>query len=121
MAEIFIFAMAYGFSSGLTPQPLDDPLKNMPQDAFKPDMRNLMRAVAIAHSKGIEVIMNHSDVVKICEEYANSAFPQMYNSIRNRQVDLKPEEVLEKLVRDTEAKRSGAEPSVAGMTSEPRS
>jgi hypothetical protein len=105
-AEIFIFAMGFAFSKGLQPQPLEEPQKNMPPDAFKPEMRNLMRALAIRHNQGVDVIKEHSEVVKICEEYANAAFPQIYNLVKNRQIDTKPEDILEKLVRETEQSRN---------------
>ena len=98
-AKIFIFCMAYGFAKGMTPEKPQGS-KSLPNTAFDGEMRNYMKFVAIAAKKDFEVGTNALEVVKICEGYAHAAFPDVYNKIKNRNSSIRPEAILEKLIKE---------------------
>ena len=99
MAKVFIFCMAYGFAKGMTPEKPQGS-KSLPNTAFDGEMRNYMKFVAIAAKKDFEVGTNALEVVKICEGYAYAAFLDVYNKIKNRNSSIRPEAILEKLIKE---------------------
>ena len=99
MAKVFIFCMAYGFAKGMTPEKPQGS-KSLPNTAFDGEMRNYMKFVAIAAKKDFEVGTNALEVVKICEGYAHAAFPDVYNKIKKRNSSIRPEAILEKLIKE---------------------
>jgi hypothetical protein len=100
MAKVFIFCMAYGFAKGVTPEKPPGSA-SMPNTAFDGEMRNYMKFVAIAAKKDFEVGTNALEVVKICEGYAYAAFLDVYNKIKNRKSSIRPEAILEKLIKES--------------------
>ena len=100
MAKVFIFCMAYGFAKGMTPEKPPGSA-SMPNTAFDGEMRNYMKFVAIAAKKDFEVGTNALEVVKICEGYAYAAFLDVYNKIKNRNSSIRPEAILEKLIKES--------------------
>ena len=100
MAKVFIFCMAYGFAKGMTPEKPPGSA-SMPNTAFDGEMRNYMKFVAIAAKKDFEVGTNALEVVKICEGYAHAAFLDVYNKIKNRNSSIRPEAILEKLIKES--------------------
>jgi len=103
MAKVFIFCMAYGFAKGMTPEKPPGSA-SMPNTAFDGEMRNYMKFVAIAAKKDFEVGTNALEVVKICEGYAYAAFLDVYNKIKNRKSSIRPEAILEKLIKESSKK-----------------
>ena len=99
-AKIFIFCMAYGFAKGITPEKPPGSA-SMANTAFDGEMRNYMKFVAIAAKKDFEVGTNALEVVKICEGYAHAAFLDVYNKIKNRKSSIRPEAILEKLIKES--------------------
>ena len=100
MAKVFIFCMAYGFAKGVTPEKPPGSA-SLPNTAFDGEMRNYMKFVAIAAKKDFEVGTNALEVVKICEGYAYAAFLDVYNEIKNRKSSIRPEAILEKLIKES--------------------
>ena len=98
MAKVFIFCMSYAFAKKREPQ---KPPGNgsMPASAFDQEMRNLMKFIAIASKKDLDVITNAKEVVKICEGYAYAGFLEVYNEIANRDSSIPPETILESLIQ----------------------
>ena len=103
MAKVFIFCMAYGFAKGMEPESPPGSA-SMPNTAFDGEMRNYMKFVAIAAKKDFEVGTNALEVVKICEGYAYAAFLDVYNKIKNRNSSIRPEAILEKLIKESSKK-----------------
>ena len=77
----------------------------MPASAFKADMRNFMKAVAVAHTKDLEVILDTNKVVKICEGFASASFLEVYNEIKNKDASISPEMVLDSILHEVESER----------------
>ena len=100
MAKVFIFCMAYGFAKGVEPKSPPGSA-SMANTAFDGEMRNYMKFVAIAAKKDFEVGTNALEVVKICEGYAYAAFLDVYNEIKNRKSSIRPEAILEKLIKES--------------------
>jgi len=101
-AKVFIFCMAYGFAKGMTPEkPPSSGSGSMPASAFDKEMRNYMKLVAIAAKEDFSIATDANEVVKICEGYAYAAFLTVYEKIYNRDLSIKPEAVLEKLIKET--------------------
>ena len=100
-AQIFIFAMSYGYAHNMTRRPLEKPMY-LPARAFGKDMRVLMRSLAIHEESSIDVIRDNHRVLKICTEYANASIEQIYNKIKNKDYDIDSEKILETMVTDVD-------------------
>lgn len=84
--QVFIFCCTYGFAKKKVRKPPPGQ-GSMPPSAFKTDTRDIMRAIAIAETKNLKIIKKASGkdgYVRICEEYAFSAFSEVYNRIKTR-------------------------------------
>ena len=99
-AQIFIFCMSYAFAKGRLPKYPPGSGGSMPASAFKGDMRNFMKTVAIAYTKDLEVITKPNDVVKICEGYAYASFLEIYDRIKNRDTAISNEMILDSILRE---------------------
>ena len=104
-AQVFIFCMSYAFAKNKTSIPPPGSSGSMPPSAFKLEMRDLMRAVAIAKTGELKIIKKSGDYVKICEGYAYSAFEEVYNRIKNRDSEISPEMILDEMINEVESKR----------------
>ena len=105
-AQVFIFCMSYAFAKNR--KPIDPPggSKTMPASAFKRDMRDFMKAVAIAYKKDLDVITRPNEVVKICEGFAYASFLEVYNKIKNRDSSITNEMILDSLLQEIENERN---------------
>lgn len=106
-AQVFIFCMAYAFAKGRSPRKF--PRKgsgSMPASAFKKEMRDFMKVVAIAHTNDLNIITEPNSVVRICEEYAYASFLEVYDQIKNRKSSITNEDVLESFLREIEDTRA---------------
>lgn len=106
-AQIFIFCMSYAFAVGR--KPVSPPSKgsgSMPASAFKRDMRDFMKAVAIAHTKDLDVITKPNEVVKICEGFAYASFLEVYDKIKNRDTSISNEMILDSILQEIDSKRN---------------
>ena len=107
-AAVFIFCMSYAFAKNKTPVPPSGSQGSMPPSAFKTDMRDMMRSLAIAKAGELRIIKKSAGkegYVKICESYANSGFDEIYNKLKNRDSSISPENVLNGIFDDIESKR----------------
>ena len=101
-AQVFMFAMSYGYAYNMARRPLDDKPMSLPARAFGKDMRVLMRSLAIHEESSIDVIRDNRQVLKICTEYANASIEQIYNKIKNKDHATDSEKILELMVTDVE-------------------
>ena len=98
--NVFIFSMSYAFAKKLVPKPVSGD-QNMPADVFGTHTRNLMRALAIEHTDDLKIIKKSEEYVKICEEYANAGFQELYQIISDNDMDkVKPEDLLLNLIKN---------------------
>lgn len=98
--NVFIFSMSYAFAKKLEPKPVSGE-RNMPADVFLAHTRNLMRALAIEHEGDLNIIKKSEEYVKICEEYANAGFQEVYRIIKTNDIDkIKPEDLLLNLIKN---------------------
>ncbi len=104
-ANVFIFCMAYAFAKGRVPNKSAGKGGNMPASAFKRDMRDFMKAVAIAHTKDLNVITDPNKVVKICEGFASASFLEVYNTIKDRDPTISAEMILDSFLQEIESAR----------------
>jgi len=105
-AQIFIFCMAYAFAKGRKPNQSAGKGGTMPASAFKRDMRDFMKVVAIAHTKDLEVITKPNEVVKICECYASASFLEVYDRVKTRDSTISSEMFLDSLLQEIESERN---------------
>ena len=106
-AQVFIFCMSYAFAKGRIPRKLPGGSSgSMPASAFKGDMRDFMKAMAVAHTKDLDVILKPNTVVKICEEYAYASFLEVYDRIKNRNSSITNEMILSSFLEEIESKRN---------------
>jgi len=108
-AVVFIFCMSYAFAKNKTPMPPPGSSGSMPPSAFKMEMRDLMRSLAIAKDGDLKVIKKSSGkegYVKICEQYAHSAFDEVYNRIKNRDSTISAENILNEMLNEIESERN---------------
>lgn len=105
-AQVFIFCMSYAYALGR--EPIDPPgnTGSMPPSAFKRDMRDFMKAIAIAHAKNLDVITKPNEVVRICEGYAYASFLEVYDKIYSRDTSISNEMVLDSFLQTIESKRN---------------
>ena len=97
--NVFIFSMSYAFVKKLEPKPVSGE-RNMPADVFTAHTRNLMRALAIEHEGDLNIIKKSEEYVKICEEYANAGFQELYQIIKTNDIDtVKAEDLLLNLIK----------------------
>lgn len=99
-SNVFIFCMSHAFAKGRVPNPPPGTSRSMPPSAFKDEMRNLMKAVAIAHTKNLEIITSAQDVVKVCEGFAYASFLEVYDKVKNRKPGQTEEMFLDSLIRE---------------------
>ena len=82
IAQVFIFCMAYAAAKGRIPQKPPGSSGSMPGSAFKKDMRDFMKVVAITHTNKLEVTTDPKEVVKIAEGFAYASFLEVYDKIQ---------------------------------------
>lgn len=100
-AQVFIYCMAYAFAKGRTPiKPPSKGSGSMPASAFKRDMRDFMKALAIAHDDRLDVIADPKRVVEIGEGYAFAGFKEVYDTIKNRSSEISTEQIMEQMLRE---------------------
>ena len=98
--NVFIFSMSYAFAKKLVPKAVSGE-QNMPASVFDSHTRNIMRALAIEHTGDLNIIKNSESYVKICEEYANAGFQEIYQIISDNDIDkVKPEDLLLNLIKN---------------------
>lgn len=106
-AAVFIFCMSYAFGKDKTPMSPPKGSGSMPPSAFKMEMRDLMRSLAIAQTGDLKIIKKSSGkegYVRICEEYAYSGFNEVYNRLKNRDSTVSPENILNEMLDEVESK-----------------
>lgn len=105
-AQIFIFCMSYAFAKGRLPRHPPGSNGSLPASAFKKDMRDFMKAVAIAHTKDLDVITKPNEVVKICEGFAYASFLEVYDRIKTRDSTISNEMILDSFLQEIESERN---------------
>lgn len=76
--DVFLYAACYGFRNGLPPQKLEKPEPNIPLSAFSDEEIWILKAVAIAESKSLEIAGDEREAYRIVEEYASGAIKTIY-------------------------------------------
>jgi len=99
IAQVFIYCMSYAFAKGKNPEKPPPGSGSMPASAFDHDMRDFMKALAVAHTKDLDVVTDPKKVVAIGEGYAFAGFQDVYDKIKNRKSDISPESILEDILR----------------------
>lgn len=100
-AQVFIFCMSYAVAKERVPRRPPGGKGSMPASAFKKDMRDFMRIVAIKHEGDLNVIKDPKDVVKIAENYAYAGFLEVYDKIlQGNKKHMSPHNILRELLRD---------------------
>ena len=98
--HVFLFSMAYAFAHKLVPKAVSGE-KNMPAKRFHAPERNMMRALAVEHTDDLNVIKDSLEYVKICEEYANAGFQEVYGIIKNNNFEkTKREDILLNIINN---------------------
>ena len=105
-AKVFIFCMSYTFAKGKKPIPPPKRKGSMPSSAFDKNMRDFMKVVAIAHTRDLNIITKPNDVVRICEDYAYASFLDVYNTIKNRDLKISNEIILDSFLQNIEQKHT---------------
>ena len=101
IAQVFIFCMSYTFAKGRLPRRPPGGKGSMPASAFKRDMRDFMKIVAINHKGDLNIIRNPKDVVKIAEDYAYAGFLEVYEKVhQGNKKHMSPQNILRELLRD---------------------
>ena len=99
-AHVFLFSMAYAFAHKLVPKSVSGE-RNMPAKRFHAPERNMMRALAVEHTDDLNVIKDSLEYVKICEEYANAGFQEIYAIIKNNDFEkTKREDILLNIINN---------------------
>lgn len=78
--EVFLYAMAIGYHNSLS-IPLSKKRGSIPSRLLLEEEQWLIKSLAIAKEKNLEVLFNISKVVQIAEEYANGGIDHLYDSI----------------------------------------
>jgi len=98
--HVFLFSMAYAFAHKLVPKSVSGE-RNMPAKRFHAPERNMMRALAVEHTDDLNVIKDSLEYVKICEEYANAGFQEVYGIIKNNNFEkTKREDILLNIINN---------------------
>ena len=106
-AQVFIFCMSYAFAKGRIPKDLPKSGGgSLPASAFKKDMRDYMKVVAIVHTNSLDIITKPVEVVNICEKYAYAGFLEVYDKIKNRNSSITNEMIMESLLNEIESERT---------------
>ncbi|MDI1496284.1 MAG: hypothetical protein K8823_1592 [Cenarchaeum symbiont of Oopsacas minuta] len=82
LAEIFIFAMSYAYANKLPRKPIEGRDKKLPPRGFDTQMRHMMRTLAIHEERNVKIVKDSNKIVKICAEYANAGFSEIYKKIK---------------------------------------
>jgi len=99
IAQVFIYCMAYAFALGKSPQkPPTEGGGSMPASAFHKEMRNFMKALAVAHEKNLDVVADPKRVVEIGEQYAYAGFKEIHHKIMNRHSGITQEQNLKQIL-----------------------
>lgn len=100
-AQVFIFCMSYAVAKRRVPRRPPGGKGSMPASAFKRDMRDFMRIVAINHEDDLNVIKDPKDVVRIAEDYAYAGFLDVYDKVhQGNKKRMSPQNILRELLRD---------------------
>lgn len=75
--DVFIYAAAYGFRNGLR-QKLNKAQPNIPLSVLSEQEKWLLKAIALAESKSLQILNNEKEMYQIAEEYANGALEPIY-------------------------------------------
>lgn len=98
--DIFIFAMAYAYATKLIPEKVSGE-GNMPARVFDGPTRNLMRSLAVEHTNDLNIIKDSEAYVKICEEYANAGFKELYKIINENDLEkIHREDLLNSIIKN---------------------
>lgn len=80
MKDIFIFAMSLGYAEG-TRKRLSKRKGSIPRATLTDDDEWLIRIIAIAEDKALEVLFDETKVFQIAEEYANGGIRLLANMV----------------------------------------
>lgn len=93
--DIFLYAAAYGFRNGMR-QKVVKGQANIPVSALSKEEIWLLKSIAIADSKSLDILNTEKEMYEIAEEYANGALKAIYLEIFGG----KPEEPYRRMMDD---------------------
>ncbi len=102
--EIFIFSMSYAYAKGLPPKKVPG-VGNMKANVFQQPTRDLMRALAIDHTKDLNIIKDPKAYVKICEEFAYVGFDEILKRIKKNPSSNPVEDILMNMINEINQER----------------
>jgi len=99
MVDVFMYAMALGYDAK-KPHPLEKRVPSLNPSAVGWEMRWLMRAVAVTHTQDLNIILDHKEVAKIAEQYANAGIRILRQMDKESISKLEKEEVFQSKLYD---------------------
>jgi len=78
--DVFIYAATYGFKNGLHKE-LDKPQPNIPISTFTPEDEWIIKSIAVAEKKTLDILGDGKEIYRLAEEYANGALDAIYLEI----------------------------------------
>lgn len=75
--DVFLYAATYGFRNSF-PQELVKPQPNIPLSALNEDDIWILKAIAIAEHKSLDILGDPKETYHIAEKYANGALESIY-------------------------------------------
>ncbi len=103
--EVFIFSMSYAYAKGLVPKSVPG-VGNMPPNVFQQPTRDLMRSLAIDHTKDLNILKDTNAYVKICEEFAYAGFDEVLKRIKDNPSEVPVEDILINMIKEVHSEQN---------------
>lgn len=78
--DVFIYAATYGFKNGLY-KDLEKPQPSIPLSTFTAEDEWLIKSIAIATKKTLDILSDEKEIYRLAEHYANGALEAIYLEI----------------------------------------
>lgn len=78
--DVFIYAATYGFKNGLHKE-LEKPQPSIPLSTFTAEDEWLVKSIAVAEKRTLDVLSDEKEIYRLAEEYANGALETLYLEI----------------------------------------
>lgn len=78
--DVFIYAATYGFKNGLY-KDLEKPQPSIPLSTFTAEDEWIIKSIAIAAKKTLDILSDEKEIYRLAEHYANGAIETIYLEI----------------------------------------